>query len=67
MWCENIDLFLDVTWNITANFFNHMKKIYALLTVHPNIIFVNKPTWHTNFLCIFIYIPYMFQATTCPP
>jgi len=33
-----------------------MKKIYALLTVHPSITFVNKPTWHTNCcVCLFIF------------
>jgi len=39
---------------------------YALLTVHPSIIFVNKPTWCTNFSCIFISVLCVFQATMCP-
>jgi len=39
---------------------------YASLTVHLSIIFVNKPTWRTNFSRMFISILGMFRATICP-
>jgi len=39
---------------------------YALLTVRASIIFVNKPTWCTNFSCMFISILYMFRAAMYP-
>jgi len=41
-------------------------SFYALLTLHPSIIFVNKPNYRTNFSCMFISILYMFRATMCP-
>ena len=34
-------------------------KFYVLLTLHPNIIFLNKPTWCTIFLI------YLFIFSTC--
>jgi len=47
-------------------FFKRRLLFYALLTVHRSVIFVNRPTWCTNFSCMFVSILYMFRATICP-
>jgi len=53
-------------WTSLQSISFKVPRFFALLTGHPSIIFVNKPTWGTNISCMIIYILYMFRATTCP-
>ena len=39
---------------------------YVLLTVHPCTVLQTNPTTCTILLSVFIYLLYMFWATTCP-
>jgi len=43
-----------------------LDKILCFVNLNPSKIFVNKPTWRTNFSFMFISILYMFRATMCP-